>query len=234
MGDVFEQIPSRVAPSGTHILGDRYPLGDPRPMAKLHFVYSTMNAGKSALLLQTDYNYAERGMRCLLLTADLDNRYGTARITSRLGMSAEAQTFCPSDDLLEKYLEKAAADGIACVLIDEAQFLTRDQVEQLAHAVDFLNLPVMAFGLRTDFRGHLFAGSEALLALSDSLREMKTICHCGRKATMVLRKDAQGIPTLEGGQVQIGGNETYVALCRKHWTEAHAAVDTSHTCVAAE
>jgi thymidine kinase len=203
-------------------------------MAKLHFVYSTMNAGKSALLLQTDYNYRERGMSCLLLTAALDNRYGTARITSRLGMSAEAQTFSPEDNLLTKYLNQAAADGIACVLIDEAQFLTRTQVEQLAQAVDCLGLPVMAFGLRTDFRGYLFEGSDALLALSDSLREMKTICHCGRKATMVLRKDENGVPTLQGGQVQIGGNETYVALCRKHWSEAHAAAQGSANSIAAE
>ena len=191
-------------------------------MAKLYFIYSTMNAGKSAQLLQTNFNYLERGMRSLLLTAALDNRYGVAKISSRLGISADAQVFAPGDDLIEAHLRQAAAEGIACVLIDEAQFLTRPQVRQLATAVDELRLPVMAYGLRTDFRGELFEGSSALLALADEIREVRTICHCGKKATMVLRKDTDGKPTLEGGQVQIGGNETYVALCRKHWTQAHS------------
>jgi thymidine kinase len=191
-------------------------------MAKLHFIYSTMNAGKSTQLLATRFNYHERGMTCLLLTAAFDDRYGTAKITSRMGISAEAQVFNKDDDLLSKYLLSAKEAGIACILIDEAQFLTRQQVSQLAQAVDMLGIPVMAYGLRTDFRGYLFEGSEALMALADDLRELKTICHCGRKATMVLRKDENGRPTLEGDQVQIGGNDTYVTLCRQHWTKAHA------------
>ena len=195
-------------------------------MAKLYFTYSTMNAGKSQALLQVRFNYLERGMSCLLLTAALDDRYGTAKITSRLGISAEAQVFAPEDDLMQKYLLPAKEAGIACVLLDEAQFLTWEQVQQLARAVDILDLPVMAYGLRTDFRGQLFEGSSALLAIADNLSELKTICHCGRKATMVLRKDAQGRPTLEGDQVQIGGNDTYVALCRKHWTKTHAELRT--------
>ncbi|MFZ3584471.1 thymidine kinase [Loktanella sp. DJP18] len=197
-------------------------------MAKLHFIYSTMNAGKSTQLLATRFNYLERGMTCLLLTAALDDRYGTAKITSRMGISADAQVFSKTDDLLVKYLLGAKEAGIACILVDEAQFLTRTQVGQLASAVDMLGIPVMAYGLRTDFRGHLFEGSDALMALSDDLRELKTICHCGRKATMVLRKDASGRPTLEGDQVQIGGNDTYVTLCRQHWTKAHAEARSSH------
>lgn len=191
-------------------------------MAKLHFVYATMGAGKSMTLLQTRFNYHERGMTCLLLTAAIDNRYGTAKVASRMGLSADAQIFGPGDDLMSKFLLAAKEAGIACVLIDEAQFLTRAQVEQLSRAVDMLGIPVMAYGLRTDFRGHLFEGSQALLALADDLRELKTICHCGAKATMVLRKDGKGRPTLEGAQVQIGGNDTYVPLCRKHWMKAHA------------
>lgn len=190
-------------------------------MAKLHFVYSTMNAGKSAQLLQTEFNYRERGMKCLLLTASIDDRFGKCKITSRIGISADAEIFSTDDDLLEKFLRPAAAEGIACVLIDEAQFLTRKQVEQVCEAVDTLRLPVMAYGLRTNFQGNLFEGSQALMALSDELREIRTICHCNKKATMVLRKDADGKPTLEGDEVQVGGNETYVALCRRHWAQAH-------------
>jgi thymidine kinase len=185
-------------------------------MAKLYFNYSTMNAGKSQALLQSRFNYLERGMNCLLLTAAIDNRFGTAKITSRLGISADAQIFAPGDDLMQKFLLPAKEAGMACILVDEAQFLTWEQVQQLARAVDILELPVMAFGLRTDFRGQLFEGSSALLAIADSLTELKTICHCGRK----------GIPTLEGDQIQIGGNDTYVALCRKHWMKAHAEVRT--------
>lgn len=191
-------------------------------MAKLHFIFATMGAGKSMQLLQTRFNYVERGMSCLLLTAAVDDRYGKAKITSRLGISAEAQIFHPGDNLMEKFLMGAGQAGISCVLLDEAQFLTWDQVRQLAEAVDILGIPVMAYGLRTDFRGELFEGSQALLALADELRELRTICHCGSKATMVLRKDAQGRPTLLGDQVQIGGNDTYVPLCRRHWSLAHS------------
>jgi thymidine kinase len=193
-------------------------------MAKLHFNFATMGAGKSMQLLQTRFNYYERGMTCMLLTAAIDDRYGTAKITSRMGISAEAQIFAPNDDLMTKFLLPAKEAEIACILVDEAQFLTWEQVHQLARAVDMLGIPVMAYGLRTDFRGKLFEGSEALLALADELREIRTICHCGSKATMVLRKDGEGCPTLEGEQVQIGGNDTYVPLCRKHWMKAHAEV----------
>lgn len=196
-------------------------------MAKLHFIYSTMNAGKSAQLLQTEFNYRERGMNCLLLTAALDDRYGTGKITSRLGLSAEAQIFKPEDCLTE-ILVAAKNNGISCVLVDESQFLTSKQVGELADAVDQLNLPVMAYGLRTDFQGNLFEGSAALMALADDLREMRTICHCGKKATMVLRRDGEGNPTLTGEQIQIGGNDTYEALCRYHWTQEHENAGTKN------
>lgn len=189
-------------------------------MAKLHFIYSTMGAGKSSLLLQTDWNYRERDMACLLMTAELDNRYGKGKITSRLGISAEAETFRPEDDLMTRFLIPAAKAGIRCVLIDEAQFLTRQQVWNLAEAVDMLDLPVMAFGLRTDFQGKLFEGSAALLAAADELREHKTICGCGKKATYVLRQDPDGTPVFTGAQVEIGGNSRYLPVCRKHWMKA--------------
>jgi thymidine kinase len=191
-------------------------------MAKLHFTHAAMNAGKSSLLLQTNFNYGERGMRCMLLTAAFDTRSGKGKIASRLGMSAEAHTFMANTDLTP-LLQEAADAGVACVLVDEAQFLSRAQVGQLCWAVDNLGLPVMAYGLRTDFQGHLFEGSAALMALADEIREARTICHCGKKATMVLRKDAQGKAILDGPQVQIGGNESYESVCRKHWQEAHSA-----------
>jgi thymidine kinase len=189
-------------------------------MAKLHFIYSTMNAGKSAQLLQTEFNYRERGMTCLLLTAAVDDRYGQGKITSRLGLSAEATIFRATDSLTP-FLEQAKSEGVACVLIDEAQFLTRHQVAELCEGIDRLHLPVMAYGLRTDFQGTLFEGSAALMALADDIREMRTICHCGKKATMVIRRDKAGHPTLTGNQIQIGGNDSYEALCRAHWVEAH-------------
>lgn len=189
-------------------------------MAKLYFHYATMGAGKSALLLQTEYNYRERGMRCLLLTAQVDTRAGMAKISSRLGLEAAADTFSPDDDLMDTFLRQAAGEGVAAVLVDEAQFLTPAQVWQLAEGVDLLGLPVLCYGLRTDFRGELFAGSRTLLATADELREMRTICHCGSKATHVMRKAPDGTPVFEGDQVQIGGNESYVALCRKHWRAA--------------
>jgi thymidine kinase len=189
-------------------------------MAKLHFNYSTMNAGKSTVLLQASHNYAERGMQTYLLTARLDNRAGQGRIESRIGIGADADTYAPGDDLFARVRARLAAGPCACVFVDEAQFLTADQVWQLARAVDDLDVPVMAFGLRVDFRGQLFPGSAALLALADEMREVRTICHCGRKATMVVRRDDTGRVLTDGDQVVIGGNERYVSLCRRHWREA--------------
>ncbi|WP_343503376.1 thymidine kinase [Alloyangia pacifica] len=189
-------------------------------MAKLHFHYSTMNAGKSTLLLQAAHNYRERGMEVFLLTARLDTRAGHGRIGSRIGLGQDAETFGGEDDLFAMIAAAHRKTPLACVFIDEAQFLTEKQVWQLARVVDDLGLPVMAYGLRVDFRGQLFPGSAALLALADSLREVRTICHCGRKATMVIRQDETGKALSDGAQVQIGGNETYVSLCRKHWRAA--------------
>lgn len=189
-------------------------------MAKLYFHYSTMNAGKSTILLQASYNYIERGMRTFLITAALDGRAGSGRIASRIGIDAEAAMFLPDTDMFAMIAARLHDGPCACVFIDEAQFLSPAQVWQLARAVDDLNVPVMCYGLRVDFRGELFPGSAALLALADEMREVRTICHCGRKATMVVRMDAEGHALREGAQVQIGGNETYVSLCRRHWREA--------------
>ena len=189
-------------------------------MAKLYFHYSTMNAGKSTLLLQASYNYRERGMDTYLITAKLDERAGAGRIGSRIGISAPADTFKAGEDLFAKIKARLAEGPVACVFIDEAQFLEPDQVWQLARVVDDLKVPVMAYGLRVDFRGELFPGSATLLALADVMREARTICHCGKKATMVVRKGPDGQAIIDGDQVQIGGNETYVSLCRRHWREA--------------
>jgi len=189
-------------------------------MAKLYFHYSTMNAGKSTLLLQAAHNYQERGMQTYLLTARIDYRAGSAQITSRIGIGQTADTFAAGDDLFSKLKIRQAKGEVACVFVDEAQFLSRDQVWQLARAVDDLNLPIMCYGLRVDFRGNLFPGSAALLALADEMREVRTICHCGKKATMVIRQDDNGNIVNHGDQVQIGGNQTYVSLCRRHWREA--------------
>ncbi len=191
-----------------------------RDMAKLYFHYSTMNAGKSTLLLQASHNYAERGMTTYLLTARLDDRAGSGRIESRIGIGKDADTFTPDSDLFAMIAKKLETGKIACVFIDEAQFLSKQQVWQLARAVDDLGVPVMCYGLRVDFRGELFPGSAALLALADEMREARTICHCGKKATMVVRSDQEGNALRDGAQVQIGGNETYVSLCRRHWREA--------------
>ncbi len=191
-----------------------------RAMAKLHFNYSTMNAGKSTVLLQASHNYIERGMQTCLLTARLDDRAGPGRIESRIGIGADADTFAPGDDLFARIRDRLAEGPCACVLVDEAQFLDPAQVWQLARAVDDLGVPVMCFGLRVDFRGQLFPGSAALLALADEMREVRTICHCGRKATMVVRKGPDGEVLTDGDQVVIGGNERYVSLCRRHWREA--------------
>lgn len=189
-------------------------------MAKLFFNYSTMNAGKSTLLLQASHNYRENGMDTFLLTAHLDTRAGDGRIASRIGIGACAETFTPSSDLFAKVVDRVNEGVIACVFVDEAQFLTPDQVWQLARVVDDLSVPVMCYGLRVDFLGTLFPGSATLLALADEIREVRTICHCGKKATMVIRKDDQGRVLTEGEQVQIGGNEAYISLCRRHWREA--------------
>lgn len=189
-------------------------------MAKLYFNYSTMNAGKSTLLLQASYNYIERGMQTYLLTANFDDRAGTGRIGSRIGIEAEADTYTQSDDLFAKIKARLDAGPCACVLVDEAQWMTRAQVWQLARAVDDLGVPVMAYGLRVDFRGELFPGSAALLALADEMREVRTICHCGRKATMVIRVDEKGEAVAEGAQIEVGGNDRYISLCRRHFREA--------------
>ena len=189
-------------------------------MAKLHFHYSTMNAGKSTLLLQAAHNYHEGGMATYLITAQLDTRAGEGRIGSRIGIGAAADTFAPGEDMFAKIAARLAQGPVACVFIDEAQFLSKDQVWQLARAVDDLKVPVMAYGLRVDFQGNLFPGSAALLAWADEMREVRTICHCGRKATMVVRKGPDGRALRDGDQVVIGGNETYQSLCRRHWREA--------------
>ena len=190
-------------------------------MAKLYFHYSTMNAGKSTLLLQASYNYRERGMETLLLIASLDDRAGAGKIGSRIGIAAEATAFGPAEDLFA--LIEADPRPLSCVFLDEAQFLSKEQVWQLARVADDLGIPVMAYGLRVDFRGELFPGSAALLALADDLREVRTICHCGRKATMVIRRGPDGQALTDGDQVLVGGNETYVSLCRRHWREAIGA-----------
>ena len=189
-------------------------------MAKLYFHYSTMNAGKSTVLLQAAHNYRERGMVPYLLTAQLDHRAGTGHIASRIGIDAPAETFGPMDDLFQRLVVRQDKGPVACVFVDEAQFLSETQVWQLARAVDDLNLPVMCYGLRGDFQGKLFPGSSTLLALADEMREVRTICHCGKKATMVIRQGPDGMAITDGAQVQIGGNETYVSLCRRHWREA--------------
>jgi len=189
-------------------------------MAKLYFHYSTMNAGKSTLLLQASYNYIERGMQTYLLTANFDDRAGAGRIASRIGISAEAETYTRADDLFARIAARLRAGPCACVLVDEAQWMTRAQVWQLARAVDDLGVPVMCYGLRVDFQGELFPGSAALLALADEMREVRTICHCGRKATMVIRVDDTGCAVTEGAQIEVGGNDRYVSLCRRHWREA--------------
>jgi len=186
-------------------------------MAKLYFHYSTMNAGKSTILLQASYNYRERGMQTYLITARLDNRAGKAKIASRIGIDDKADTFETGEDLFAKIKARLDQGPCACIFIDESQFLTKEQVWQLARAVDDLNVPVMCYGLRVDFQGELFPGSAALLALADEMREARTICHCGKKATMVVRLDGDGKVITDGDQVQIGGNESYLSLCRKHW-----------------
>jgi thymidine kinase len=188
-------------------------------MAKLYFYYAAMNAGKSTTLLQAAFNYAERGMRPMLWTAGIDDRAGTGFVASRIGLDAPAHMFFADTDIAAAVRAERAMRPVAAVLVDEAQFLSRAQVLQLARLCDEDDLPVVTYGLRTDFRGELFEGSAALLGLADSLTELKAICECGRKATMNLRVDADGRAVADGAQTEIGGNDRYLALCRKHFME---------------
>ena len=180
-------------------------------MAKLYFSYSTMNAGKSTVLLQASHNYGERGMKTMLFTAELDNRSKVGNISSRIGLSEKASTFNNDDNLFYSVEERLKENKISCVFVDEAQFLTDKQVWELSDVVEILNIPVMCFGLRTDFQGKLFEGSSTLLAIADELKEIKTICHCGKKANMVVRVDSNGKVLKEGAQIEIGGNEKYIS-----------------------
>ena len=188
-------------------------------MAKLYFYYSSMNAGKSTSLLQSSYNYRERGMNTLVLAPAFDDRFGVGKVASRIGIETEATTFRADDDLYALVEDKNLAEALHCVLIDEAQFLTKQQVFELGEITDRLNIPVLAYGLRTDFQGEPFEGSKYLLAWSDNLKELKAICHCGRKATMVVRFDQDGNAVTEGSQIEIGGNDRYVSMCRRHFRE---------------
>ncbi len=190
-------------------------------MAKLYFYYSAMNAGKSTVLLQSAYNYNERGMETLLFTPSIDQRYGAGKVSSRIGLHAEAVSFTPDMDLYRYTVDYCQAHPkLTCVLIDEAQFLTKSQVMQLTDIVDKQNLPVLAYGLRSDFRGEPFEGSQYLLVMADNLCEIKTICACGKKAIMNVRIDAEGRAVSKGDQIEIGGNDKYVSMCRKHFKEA--------------
>ena len=186
-------------------------------MAKLYFNYSSMNAGKSTALLQADHNYRERGMSTILFTSSKDERYGKNEIVSRIGIKAPATYFFENTNIFEEVLEESKKNHTNCVLIDEAQFLSKDQVFQIGRIVDELNIPVLTFGIRTDFKGELFEGSQYLLAWSDNIKEIKTVCHCGGKATMVVRINSNGAILSEGSQIEVGGNESYIPLCRKHF-----------------
>jgi len=193
-------------------------------MAKLYFRYGAMNAGKTTQLLQVKYNYEERGQQVLLLKPSIDDRDGRAKVKSRIGLECEATLIDSATDIAERVGQCLKQREIHCVLVDEAQFLTREQVEQLCSIVDEMNIPVIAYGLRSDFRGRLFPGSEALLAFADSIEELKTICWCGKKATMNTRL-VNGKAVYEGEQIQIGGNESYISLCRKHWREGKVTTE---------
>lgn len=186
-------------------------------MAQLYFYYSAMNAGKSTSLLQSSYNYRERGMNTFVLTAAIDNRSGVGKVSSRIGIESDAHIFSDTDDLAEMIGNIHQQQKQHCILIDESQFLSKQQVRQLTYVVDILDIPVLCYGIKTDFQGELFPGSQYLLAWADKLVELKTICHCGRKANMILRMDENGQAIQEGEQVEIGGNETYVSVCRKHF-----------------
>jgi len=186
-------------------------------MAKLYFYYAAMNAGKSTTLLQADYNYRERGMETMLWTATHDDRSGSGTIASRIALSAPASSYGPEVNLFDAIVRELIKRKLDCVLVDEAQFLTRDHVLQLCRIADEIGIPVLCYGLRTDFRGELFPGSSALLALADALIELKAVCECGRKATMNLRVDSAGHAVAAGAQTEIGGNDRYLALCRRHF-----------------
>lgn len=189
-------------------------------MAKLYFSFSAMNAGKSAILLQSAYNYEERGMHTMLLKPKIDDRDPKAdHIVSRIGLNAVADLFCGDMDLEKHILSAHVEKPIDCVLLDEAQFLTTAQVWQLARVSDYHRIPIMCYGLRTDFKGKLFPGSATLLAIADDVREIRTLCWCGKKATMTLRFDASGAAVTKGAQIDVGGNEKYISLCRRHWSE---------------
>nr|WP_294847818.1 thymidine kinase [uncultured Sphingomonas sp.] len=188
-------------------------------MAKLYFYYAAMNAGKSTTLLQADYNYRERGMETMLWTAAFDDRAGQGTIGSRIALNAPAHTYDDAINLFDAVVQELLKRKLDCILIDEAQFLTRDHVLQLCRITDELKIPVLCYGLRTDFQGNLFPGSATLLALADNMIELKAVCECGRKATMNLRVDAEGYAVAAGAQTEIGGNDRYVALCRKHFFE---------------
>ncbi|MEO6359370.1 MAG: thymidine kinase [Sphingomicrobium sp.] len=188
-------------------------------MAKLYFYYAAMNAGKSTTLIQADFNYRERGMETMTWTAAHDDRSGVGVIGSRVALSTPARTFAPDIDMFAEIADQLKRRQLHCVLVDEAQFLTRDHVLQLCRVTDDLNIPVLCYGLRTDFQANLFPGSAALLALADSLVELKAVCECGRKATMNLRVDIEGNAVAAGAQTEIGGNDRYIALCRKHFFE---------------
>ena len=204
-------------------------------LAKLYFYYSAMNAGKTTTLLQSAHNYHERGMRTLILTPRLDNRYGEGVVASRIGLRAQGTIFGRDDDLAAMVEADIAAHGdLHCVLVDEAQFLTKRQVWALGEVVDALGVPVLAYGLRTDFRGELFEGSQYLLAWADNLSEIKTICHTGRKATMVARLDGSGRIVEQGEQVVIGGEDRYVSLCRRHWSRRQLSHEGGHGAAANE
>jgi len=188
-------------------------------MAKLYFYYAAMNAGKSTTLLQADFNYRERGMETMLWTANLDDRAGGGVIGSRIALSAPAYVFDESVDLFDAVTDELKRRKLDCILVDEAQFLSQRHVLQLCEIADRLSIPVLCYGLRTDFQGKLFPGSAALLALADSMVELKAVCECGRKATMNLRVDEEGKAVAAGAQTEIGGNDRYIALCRKHFFE---------------
>jgi thymidine kinase len=194
-------------------------------MAKLYFYYAAMNAGKSTVLLQTAFNYRERGMEPMLYTAAVHDRFGFGIIDSRIGITAEAHTYDPATDIRSEVEEALKQGPIHCLLVDEAQFLSRAQVHQLASICDELDIPVLTYGLRTDFQANLFEGSATLLALADKLVELKAICECGRKATMNLRMDAEGRAVSSGQQTEIGGNDRYVALCRRHFMQRLAEAE---------
>lgn len=188
-------------------------------MAKLYFYYSSMNAGKSTTLLQSSYNYQERGMTTLVYTAAIDDRYGVGKVASRIGISQDALLFYKESDLFSEISERNSAQKLHCILIDEAQFLTKEQVYQLTEVVDKLKIPVLCYGLRTDFQAELFEGSRYLLAWADQLEELKTICYCGRKANFVVRLNMNGEAVADGDQIQIGGNDSYLSVCRQHYKE---------------